>query len=188
LVFLGSVAAATYAAHKFWPKGITYGDKEDWELEKAVKKSKEKKAAGSDDGSYRDGPSRSTDDRLNVHDRRSDRGYERPRSSHGRLGIADAPVRRGGPPEVDEIIYVRRPMASRALVEDARRMPFVEDSRVAYPDRRSYISPRDRQHDDYRGSPRYAVADSRPRRYSFDDPPDPRRSERVVYVREDDYR
>ncbi|KAH8899073.1 hypothetical protein GQ53DRAFT_759274 [Thozetella sp. PMI_491] len=33
LVFLGSVAAATFAAHKFWPKGITYGDKEEWECE-----------------------------------------------------------------------------------------------------------------------------------------------------------
>ncbi|KAB5559536.1 hypothetical protein GE09DRAFT_59790 [Coniochaeta sp. 2T2.1] len=31
LVFLGAVGAATFAAHKFWPKGITYGEKEEWE-------------------------------------------------------------------------------------------------------------------------------------------------------------
>ena len=42
LVFLGTVAAATFAAHKFWPKGITYGDKEDWEMEKAQEKAHQK--------------------------------------------------------------------------------------------------------------------------------------------------
>ncbi|KAK3380470.1 hypothetical protein B0T24DRAFT_195761 [Lasiosphaeria ovina] len=31
LIFLGSVAAATYCAHKYWPKGFVYGDKDDWE-------------------------------------------------------------------------------------------------------------------------------------------------------------
>ncbi|OIW22793.1 hypothetical protein CONLIGDRAFT_687208 [Coniochaeta ligniaria NRRL 30616] len=34
LVFLGAVGAATLAAHKFWPKGITYGEKEEWECER----------------------------------------------------------------------------------------------------------------------------------------------------------
>lgn len=30
---LGAIGAASLAAHKFWPKGITYGDKEAWEEE-----------------------------------------------------------------------------------------------------------------------------------------------------------
>lgn len=33
LVFLGSVAAATYVANRFWPRGVTYGDRERWEEE-----------------------------------------------------------------------------------------------------------------------------------------------------------
>lgn len=33
LVMLGVIGAASLAAHKFWPKGVTYGDKDDWELE-----------------------------------------------------------------------------------------------------------------------------------------------------------
>ena len=36
LVFLGSIVAATFCAHKFWPKGVTYGDKEDWEIEQVT--------------------------------------------------------------------------------------------------------------------------------------------------------
>lgn len=39
---LGAIGAASLAAHKFWPRGITYGDKEDWETEK--KKEEKSKA------------------------------------------------------------------------------------------------------------------------------------------------
>lgn len=42
---LGAIGAATLAAHKFWPKGITYGDKEDWEHEDKSKKEKVKDKA-----------------------------------------------------------------------------------------------------------------------------------------------
>jgi len=31
-VFLGSIAAASLAAHKYWPKGFPHSEKEDWEL------------------------------------------------------------------------------------------------------------------------------------------------------------
>lgn len=54
LIFLGAVGAATFAAHKFWPKGITYGDKEEWETktEKKVKKAiRDTKDAVDDDSS-----------------------------------------------------------------------------------------------------------------------------------------
>ncbi|KAK4178020.1 hypothetical protein QBC36DRAFT_288977 [Triangularia setosa] len=41
-VFLGSIAAASLLAHKYWPKGYIYGDKEDWELSKYERKAKER--------------------------------------------------------------------------------------------------------------------------------------------------
>lgn len=31
LLFLGTIAAAAFTAHKVWPKGVLYGRKEDWE-------------------------------------------------------------------------------------------------------------------------------------------------------------
>ena len=31
-VFLGSIAAASLVAHKYWPKGFPHGEKEEWEL------------------------------------------------------------------------------------------------------------------------------------------------------------
>lgn len=37
LAFLGAVGAATYVASKYWPKGIIYGDKEEWEKEDGAK-------------------------------------------------------------------------------------------------------------------------------------------------------
>lgn len=63
---LGAIGAATIAAHKFWPKGITYGDKEEWEIEKEDEKEKRKRkerarrleggsGSGSGSGSYVDG-------------------------------------------------------------------------------------------------------------------------------------
>ncbi|KAK4198058.1 hypothetical protein QBC40DRAFT_96813 [Triangularia verruculosa] len=41
-VFLGSIAAASFLAHKYWPKGYLYGDKEDWELSKYERRAREK--------------------------------------------------------------------------------------------------------------------------------------------------
>lgn len=40
---LGAIGAASIAAHKFWPKGITYGDKDDWETAAEKKEEEEKK-------------------------------------------------------------------------------------------------------------------------------------------------
>ncbi|KAJ9131040.1 hypothetical protein NKR19_g9664, partial [Coniochaeta hoffmannii] len=50
------VGAATLAAHKFWPKGITYGEKEEWECEEKKKERKIRRAAreaAGDDGGCR---------------------------------------------------------------------------------------------------------------------------------------
>ncbi|KUI60368.1 hypothetical protein VP1G_07576 [Cytospora mali] len=44
LVMLGAIGAATLAAHKLWPKGVTYGEKEEWECEKEKAKDKMKDA------------------------------------------------------------------------------------------------------------------------------------------------
>lgn len=43
LVMLGAIGAASLAAHKFWPKGITYGDPDDWEVAHEKKKEEDKK-------------------------------------------------------------------------------------------------------------------------------------------------
>ncbi|ETS83414.1 hypothetical protein PFICI_05290 [Pestalotiopsis fici W106-1] len=207
LVFLGSVAAATYAAHKYWPKGVTYGDKEDWELEKEIKKEKAKKnMERHGNGDYYDGPSRRADDRLPLpppNTRRRDRDYERPRSTHGVLGIEGPPPRRRGTPELDEIIYVRRPSANRSQAErlstmsqvsgsrtgDVRRAQYVEDNRTVHADRRSHATSHDERDFDYQNAQRYVATDPRPRRYSFDEPSDPRRSDRIIYTgRNDNYR
>lgn len=40
--FLGSIAAAAYVAHKCWPKGFLYGDKEDWELSRHARRYRER--------------------------------------------------------------------------------------------------------------------------------------------------
>ncbi|KAK3905472.1 hypothetical protein C8A05DRAFT_41591 [Staphylotrichum tortipilum] len=43
-IFLGSIAAASLLAHKYWPKGFPHGDKEDWELSKWALRAKHKRA------------------------------------------------------------------------------------------------------------------------------------------------
>jgi hypothetical protein len=53
LVFLGAVGAATLAAHKFWPKGITYGEKEEWECVEEKKKVRKAKRDAEDDRAAR---------------------------------------------------------------------------------------------------------------------------------------
>lgn len=214
IVFLGGIAAATYAAHKYWPKGITYGEKEDWEHEKAVMKKKVKKAAnevaGRDDGSSHGGSRRQGDDRLRIDDARRPSDFDRPRSSRGRLELEDAgPRRRGerlGPEE--DAQFGRRPssmqrghtdsyslasIASGSRAGDARRERYVEDNRTQRADRRSYVDERDERDDEDRSYrvtryivPREGVA----RRRSFDGgQPGGARGERTVYVRQDgDYR
>ncbi|KAM0818075.1 hypothetical protein AB5N19_03882 [Seiridium cardinale] len=200
LVFLGSVAAATYAAHKFWPKGITYGEKEEWEIEKATKKEKAKKVAEWEDDGRHGGPSRRGNDRLGPGDRRGDRDYGRPRSSQGRLGIEDVPRIPGDPHELDEVVVVRRPAGTNRNPEgatvmsqvsgsrtgDARRAQYVEDNRTVRGDRRSYVQAQDTQDDNYGAPTRFVDYESRSRRYSHDEPHDSRRGERVVYMRQDD--
>ncbi|KAH9899067.1 hypothetical protein F4778DRAFT_742027 [Xylariomycetidae sp. FL2044] len=42
LVFLGAVGAASIVANKYWPKGITYGEKEDWAREDNKRRSSHK--------------------------------------------------------------------------------------------------------------------------------------------------
>jgi hypothetical protein len=168
IVFLGGIAAATYAAHKYWPKGITYGEKEEWEHEKAVMKKKAKKAAneaegrdeGSSQGGSHGGSRRQGDDRLRIADARRPDDYDRPKSSRGRLELEEAAPRRRGErlgPE-DDVQYARRPasmqrgqtesyslasIASGSRQGDARRERYVEDNRTQRPDRRSYVDPRD---------------------------------------------
>ncbi|KAL2020821.1 hypothetical protein VTK56DRAFT_7914 [Thermocarpiscus australiensis] len=42
-LFLGSIAAASLLAHKYWPTGFPQGEKEDWELSKYAKRAKDRR-------------------------------------------------------------------------------------------------------------------------------------------------
>ncbi|KAL2155794.1 hypothetical protein VTH82DRAFT_536 [Thermothelomyces myriococcoides] len=44
-LFLGGVAAVSLLAHKYWPKGFTYGEKEDWELSDLALRAKHRRLA-----------------------------------------------------------------------------------------------------------------------------------------------
>src|SRR5690606_25381604 len=44
-LFLGSIAAATLVAHKYWPKGFPHGEKEDWELSPLALRAKQRRLA-----------------------------------------------------------------------------------------------------------------------------------------------
>ncbi|KAK4107708.1 hypothetical protein N656DRAFT_802465 [Canariomyces notabilis] len=44
-VFLGSIAAASWLAHRFWPKGFPQGEKEDWELSDHARRAKQRREA-----------------------------------------------------------------------------------------------------------------------------------------------
>ncbi|KAI0480916.1 hypothetical protein GGR56DRAFT_628121 [Xylariaceae sp. FL0804] len=59
-MFIGAVGAASLVAHKYWPRGYPYGEKEEWEerLEKLEKPSKKKKTTP---------PLRSRDDDAEQH-------------------------------------------------------------------------------------------------------------------------
>ncbi|KAL2131187.1 hypothetical protein VTI74DRAFT_5435 [Chaetomium olivicolor] len=39
-LFLGSIAAASFLAHKYWPRGFPHGEKEDWELSEWARRAK----------------------------------------------------------------------------------------------------------------------------------------------------
>ncbi|KAK4250622.1 hypothetical protein C7999DRAFT_28957 [Corynascus novoguineensis] len=44
-LFLGSIAAASLLAHKYWPKGYPYSEKEDWELSDLALRAKQRRLA-----------------------------------------------------------------------------------------------------------------------------------------------
>ncbi|KAH6612332.1 hypothetical protein B0J18DRAFT_81873 [Chaetomium sp. MPI-SDFR-AT-0129] len=44
-IFLGSIAAASYLAHTYWPRGYPHGEKEDWELSGLARRARERRAA-----------------------------------------------------------------------------------------------------------------------------------------------
>ncbi|KAI0127752.1 hypothetical protein BJ170DRAFT_595613 [Xylariales sp. AK1849] len=183
LVFLGSVAAATYAAHKFWPKGITYGEKEEWECEKKEAAKKEKRAQKGEDPRGQGGSQQPGDSRLRADDGRGARDYDRPRSSRGRLELENGPIRRGERLEIEDVQVTRRPasvnrgyadgysMASNvgaSRLGDARRQQYVEETRIQRSDRGSYADERDRGgvdaervYRDYQPAPQYVQREVR---------------------------
>jgi hypothetical protein len=138
LVFLGAVGAATFAAHKFWPKGVTYGNKEDWEEEETVIRKVKRERQGEppyggqgapplrrpENGRYLPPP----DERRYLEDRREPRGGRperedprfripderllrvgQPDLRDGRLELAEARVGRGDKEEVEQVTVARLP-------------------------------------------------------------------------------
>lgn len=98
LVMLGAIGAAAVAAHKFWPKGVTYGDKDDWEMEKKKEREEDKEklraklregrdALEGSRSSGRRGGSRDRDRDRYLQDRRRERP-RLPRSMGGGGGDA----------------------------------------------------------------------------------------------------
>lgn len=203
LVFLGSIAAATYAAHKFWPKGITYGDREAWEEaeHEAVKKVKKVKKMVKGETSPRRGgggyraPQYGPESGRLIEDDRRYIAYDRPRSTLARYESEDVVVRRGGGSgdrlAVEDAQFVRRTasmsrghsdgvttmsVASGSRAGDARRAQYVADGQTRRGDGVDYA----------RAAPRFVERELPPRRRSsFDEPPDVRRGERVVYTRQE---
>ncbi|KAK4226099.1 hypothetical protein QBC38DRAFT_240534 [Podospora fimiseda] len=92
LVFLGSIAAASLLAHKYWPKGYPYGEKEDWELSKHAKKLRDEKLARKAADRAR---SRSRSRSRDRHDSPPRRGYYEYASSETESDIYSSASSRG---------------------------------------------------------------------------------------------
>lgn len=89
-LFLGSIAAASLLAHKYWPKGFLHGDKADWELPaEHARHDKQKRLAEQQGarGGRREGEGRSRRDVSAAPG--SDDGYEGRRHGpwEGRRGV-----------------------------------------------------------------------------------------------------
>ncbi|KAI1328461.1 hypothetical protein F5Y16DRAFT_369086 [Xylariaceae sp. FL0255] len=137
LVFLGAVGAASLVAHKYWPKGVIYGDMEEQEEKKEEKKQKkedrEDRAERKEDKRSRGGPTSERNRRAQSQNRSSQASGGRARSRHD-----DIPVRREYVYEND---YPPRPRSfdQRRLVEIDRR-EYLEELRATSPPRtRVYV-------------------------------------------------
>ncbi|KAK7937896.1 uncharacterized protein PG986_014764 [Apiospora aurea] len=124
LMFLGSVAAATYVANRFWPRGITYGDKEAWEEDRRRgrrRRSASRRREGGRRGSF-------DDEEENPRLYRRGRGVER--VVYGEEPIRRAPSRGGRSDHTAAAsgYTVVRTAASRP-VSVARQERYRDDSR-----------------------------------------------------------
>lgn len=108
---LGAIGAASLAAHKFWPKGITYGDKDDWEVEHEKKEhgGGDKKGKGKED---KKGGERSERDEKKYLQERYRERPRLPRTMEGEEGRAfwerreRMPSRNRYPPPPEERRYI----------------------------------------------------------------------------------
>ncbi|KAI1268429.1 hypothetical protein F5Y18DRAFT_229178 [Xylariaceae sp. FL1019] len=156
LVFLGAVGAATLAAHKFWPKGVLYGDKEEEEEEKKEKKRERRDRTEGSDSSRKN------------HHRRPEDNLQRSRPRR----YEDGPIH-------EQRLYETEYVAARPRSMDQRR--FIEPGRGHYPgDEREMFGPgqsRDRRSRrdeyDYRAEGKEALPTGRPRPRIYLDDDDP---------------
>ncbi|KAK8022353.1 hypothetical protein PG993_013120 [Apiospora rasikravindrae] len=124
LVFLGSVAAATYVANRFWPRGVTYGEKEAWEEDRRQQGRRRRRSA-----SQRRGERASFEEEEEA----SPRLYRRGRGIE-RVVYAEDPIRRapsrGGRSDHSAAGYtVVRTAASRPVSTTRQEQRFAEVAR-----------------------------------------------------------
>lgn len=152
LVMLGAIGAASLAAHKLWPKGITYGDKDDWEVEHEEKEASEKKKLK---GKLREG-------REALEGRRRD-GSGGGSGSNGSKGRGDRD------PDPDRERYLRERRRERP------RLPRTMngDDGAAFWDKRARMPSRDRYDND--DDEPYYPPDPRDQRYLEGPAPGPSR-------------
>ncbi len=162
-VFLGSIAAASVLAHKYWPKGFPHGDKEDWELSKWALRAKHKRAEakrekeaarrGEVPGSrHRSGDGVADEGYYSY-------GYDERELPHGRGqtgGYHTSGRTAGERVEVEEYAY--------GYTDDAREWDAASDRRGSVASRRARSRSRDRGYPlDRYAEPTYRRATSRER-------------------------
>ncbi|KAK7918121.1 hypothetical protein PG985_009995 [Apiospora marii] len=112
LMFLGSVAAATYVANRFWPRGFPYGEKEEWE-----------EARRPDHHRRRTSRAEEEDEHRRPRRRRSTSQRRRYSVDHDEEGRPEV-YRRGRPGSVAErVVYGEEPIRrapSRGFADEAR--------------------------------------------------------------------
>ncbi|KAI0166206.1 hypothetical protein GGR57DRAFT_496480 [Xylariaceae sp. FL1272] len=152
LVFLGAVGAATLAAHKLWPKGVIYGDKEEEHEEKEKKRERRDRTEVSDSG-------------RKSHHRRSEDDLQRSRPRR----YEDRPIQEQRLYETEYVATRPRSMDQRIFIETGRS-PYPGDEREMFGVGQSRRSRRDEY--DYRVEGKEPPHTGRPRpRVYLDDEP-----------------
>lgn len=118
LLFLGTIAAAAFTAHKVWPKGVLYGHKDDWEAEHERREHEGKASSCRKPPPHR----QSERERGRDRDRPRDRSPPRPRDIET---AAPRPAKRDVPfPEVRRSATVIPPAPQQQPQQQRKYLPY----------------------------------------------------------------